>query len=600
MPPGRPTFGDVLLVRTIAALETAAPLDDGDALRAAARATPDREARLVERARALAARIGLDRDLARLRQSLPLAAAAAAVLVALLTWSLLRAVIGDGRSINAIAAFASVLGLHFLSLAAWLLALPFAAASAGGGGRWGGALGRFALGIAARWPALGGANGPALLEAGFGLLRRERLLPWVLACLSHAIWALAFMVLLPLLFWVFAFSAYRLSWETTILSADFFVDFVRLTGTLPQALGLPVPEADAVRAVAGGAADHRLWAWWLLGCTFAYGLLPRLVLALVCWTVWRTRSRSMRLDLAEPGVRRALARLDALATTHVVDAEHAPAPGSLAPPQRAAGPANGAPMLVGFELPERAAWPPEGLAASWPVVRRIAGSASERRTVLELLAAERPRALLVVCDGATSPDRGTARFLREALAQAGRGALLLVAQAGGTRGINRGRWSAWLEASALAAPLALLTDSAAADAWQRGEVSWPAKNPAARDDERAARPAAADPCDPSHGSGQATEPAAADRSNPSHGSNQAIKPAAADQADPSHGSGQATEPAADDRADPSHVRGQVADPAAADRVNSSQGSGQAAKPPAADQAAATDGSAAPTRRADPS
>ncbi|WP_309626487.1 DUF2868 domain-containing protein [Methylibium sp.] len=456
-------FGDVLVTRTIGALEEAGPLDDAEALRAAALATPGREGRIVERARLLARRIGLDKDLARLRQGLPLVAFAAAVVVVLLTWSLLRAVIGEGRSINAITAFASVLGLHLASLALWLVALPWAAASARSDGRLGGALGRIALWLTAHWPVLGGRNGPELMKAGVELLRRERLLPWAFGFMSHAIWTLAFALLLPVLFWVFAFSAYRLSWETTILPSEFFVSFVRLTGWLPAALGLPTMDARALRTAGGPDADHRLWAWWLMGCTFAYGLLPRLALTLLCWAVWRLRSEALRLDTAEPYFRKLLNRFDALNTSRVVDAEQAPQLDEAARRTPATHDRAGPLVLVGFELPAELPWPPDGLSAQGHVSRRISGTGDERRAVLDLLAGARAGKILFVCNGATSPDRGTARVMREATVHVGAAALLLV-DAGGARGVNLPQWTAWLKTAALDAT-EVFTKVADANAW---------------------------------------------------------------------------------------------------------------------------------------
>ena len=69
-------------------------------------------------------------------------------------------------------------------------------------------------------------------------------------------------------------------------------------------------------------------------------------------------------------------------------------------------------------------------AASGPALR-IAGGARERAQALGQLMAARPASLLLVCHAPSSPDRGTARFLREAAFQAGRSALLLVAAQGG-------------------------------------------------------------------------------------------------------------------------------------------------------------------------
>ena len=88
-----------------------------------------------------------------------------------------------------------------------------------------------------------------------------------------------------------------------------------------QLLGFAVPDAAAVQGVGNAAAgaaqplaSQREWAWWLMGCVLAYGLLPRALLLLL--SLWRWHGGRRRLagqvDMADPYVRRIVARLDAL------------------------------------------------------------------------------------------------------------------------------------------------------------------------------------------------------------------------------------------------------------------------------------------------
>ena len=123
------------------------------------------------------------------------------------------------------------------------------------------------------------------------------------------------------------------------------------------------------------------------------------------------------------------------------------------------GTAPGAPgslAVLGFELPPEVPWPLPGLPVGTQPPERIAGSARERQAVLTRLAATRPESLLLVVHGPSSPDRGTARFVREAARCAARVALLPLG-AGGA-----GRWRQWLDsegfealASVESAPLAI-------------------------------------------------------------------------------------------------------------------------------------------------
>lgn len=76
--------------------------------------------------------------------------------------------------------------------------------------------------------------------------------------------------------------------------------------------------------------------------------------------------------------------------------------------------------------------------------RRVAGSFDERRTVLNELANTLPHLVLVVCDVASSPDRGTERFLREVCSYVDRGAILLTASNRSSQAYAL-RWSRWIE-----------------------------------------------------------------------------------------------------------------------------------------------------------
>ncbi|MDO5087209.1 MAG: DUF2868 domain-containing protein, partial [Comamonadaceae bacterium] len=279
-----------------------------------------------------------------------------------------------------------------------------------------------------------------------------------------------------------------------------------LTGWLPAQLGFAVPDAATVRQAASGmlgtsgtamnagAGGQRAWAFWLLGCVAVYGLLPRAVLAALC--LWRWRAGLARLaeadavvDTASPYVRRIFTRLDALAPAQVVDAEQRPPAAALPPPAPAGQP--GTLALIGFERPPELPWPPEG----WPATLRaqpllnLAGSSAERQAALAQLAATRPWRLLVACAPHASPDRGTARFLREAARHATHAALWLpeapmpaadpADPAAPASADARGpaRWRDWLQAEDLAPRITLLHGPQAA-AWAGEDAPLAAPAPA--------------------------------------------------------------------------------------------------------------------------
>ena len=447
--PRRTRFREVLLAEAVAAQEReTGPLSDAGELAAAHGASAGLDGRIAERAWRLARREGLLADLAALQRRLPLLLLAGAALVAGSAYAILAAVVGEGRSINVVMAFASLLGLHGAALLLWLVAVLR-------GGR-GGGLPASLLALATR------RLSPArrrLLQAAEAVSARAGLAPWAFGLASHVMWLLAFAVVITGLWFAFAFHAFRLGWETTILGPGDFLGFVRVTSWLPEKLGFPAAAA-AWQSDVTPVERHRLLAWWLIGCTLAYGLLPRLLLALACALACRRRAARLGLDTAAPWARRLASRFQRLDTGTVVDAD----PGRAAAGAAAAPvpPATGPLALVGFELPPEAPWPIQPFAAAAACTRRIEGREDERLALAEGVAAEAPGRLLLAVDGAASPDRGTGHFIRSLGPQDRAIGLLLTEQSG--RRSDARRWRQWLRDEDLDA-VTLLPDAEAARRW---------------------------------------------------------------------------------------------------------------------------------------
>ncbi|WGT63485.1 DUF2868 domain-containing protein [Variovorax paradoxus] len=405
-------FPDAVITEAIRWTEEKGPLDDAQAMRAASSRTADVHARITARALQLGERIGLQPELARARQWGPWVLLGLVALVVAAGLGLAGNVVGGGeRHINVIVALVSLLGIHLLTLLLWLagLWLPLASFNTS-------SLGWVWLSLTAR--VAGGKRGqaPVLVRAATGLLTRARLLPWAFGLVSHGIWALSFSVVLAALLFALAFRSYTLSWETTILDPAFFVRAVQALGWAPAQLGFPVPDAATVLSATPNAAAQRTWALWLTGCIVVYGLLPRVALVLLSAVVWCRRRAALHPDWSDAYYRKLTARFAALAPPAIVDADPGRAPG-IAPAGLAPSELLDTLFVIGFELPSDMAWPPAGLPAAQ--VQRIDGSAPSRRALLDQLALARPRAVLLVCHAASSPDRGTERFLREVLAHCG-------------------------------------------------------------------------------------------------------------------------------------------------------------------------------------
>ena len=459
---GESDFQDAVITEAVHLVEESGPLDDAQAVREALALRRDGAGRIVERARVLGARIGLQDELARARSWAPWVLLALVAVIVLTGLALAGSVVGGAeRNINVVVALVSLLGLHLFTLMLWLvgLVMPLGSIHASFGWIW--------LALTAR--VAGGKRGqaPILLRACTRLLARARLLPWTLGLVSHAIWSLSFAVVLAVLLFALAFRNYTLSWETTILEPTFFVRGVQLLGWAPAWLGFPVPDAQTVVSPVAGSSGQRDWALWLTGCIVVYGLLPRVLLALISGAVWQARKKALRPDLSQPGYRRLLARFDALAPRQIVDADPG-SPPHLTPHGLPDGDTIDTLVAIGFELPDELRWPPVTLDGANATVLRVDGSAGARRELLDTLMRTRPRRVLVGCSAASSPDRGTERFLREVASRSGECRLWLLGGATTDEGARQ-RWLTWLAEVGLDSIPAVDTPAAALRGWETAQ-----------------------------------------------------------------------------------------------------------------------------------
>lgn len=431
-------------------MEEAGPLDDEVELRRAFDMGQTRQEQVRIRNWLLARRLGLAQELLRWQQLLIWMLLALGLGMALAGLTAARGVLSADGSINAMGALVSLLLLPTLTLLLWLLGLAAARWLPSGSGQStrGASFARLALALLARLPHRSQGHAGLLARAFISLLQRQRLWPWFSGLISHIVWLVALLLMLGALLYGFSFKAYTLSWETTILGPEFFQKLVSITGLLPALLGFPVPEAAQVAQAAQRSAEaisdqQQAWAWWLMGCVFAYGIVPRLVAGLFCMGNWRFGVADLaRVDTSDPYVQNLMRRLDGLGPLpQVSDAEHSVADGRGLPLGQL--PLDATPegaLAIGFEWPADLPWPPpalEGVASC-----RMLGESAERKQLLAELSS-RPRArLALVVHAPSSPDRGTGRFLRLLAAHAGQ--LALCPLAARDAHVSR-RWRDWLQ-----------------------------------------------------------------------------------------------------------------------------------------------------------
>lgn len=420
-------FGRLVLTQALGRWEEEGqPLDDGPALRALA--ATERQAQMLERAERLLPLTPLPshwRELRRLALGLGLAAA---LLLWLAGGGILGRALGGGHSINVLLAWWAVLGVNLLALLAWtVLALL------GGAGLGGGLGGLSGWALALLRPRLAREKRLLLAEAG-ALARRGRLLPWLTGLFSHAVWALVMGLVLAGLWWAFAFSAYRLGWESTILAGADFAQWVHGLGRLPALLGFPNPAPDSLNRWVGSPEGHRLLALWLLGCTVVYGLLPRLLLLGLCALMLAWRQRRLTLDAAAPWYQSLARRLDRLSPARVLDAGPDDAP-AVAP--RGAVADRGPWALLAYETEPRQPLPQALAGAALAVLISDGGAAQQGELMQALRQLPAGLPLLVAVRATATPDRALQRWLQRLREQGHGCALCLLAPASDA---DRRRW----------------------------------------------------------------------------------------------------------------------------------------------------------------
>jgi hypothetical protein len=383
--------------------EHAGTLDDLEANRLARTAGGDLPSRIQRRALWLADRDGLRAALTHWLQGARLALVLLMILAVLSGAGLAFTALGQ-TPVNVFWALGSLLGLNLILLLSWALGLVFA-------GEHGATLGRLWIWLSEKFArdAKAAQLAPALLL----MLQRKKLNRWALGTLVNGLWLLAMLSALILLLTLMASRRYGFVWETTILSADTFINVTQTLGALPALLGFNVPTEAMIRASGDGALDiesaRQAWATWLVGVLVVYGVLPRLLLALLCFWRWNSGKAALRLDLNLPGYAQLRERL--MPTSERLGINDA-APAQLHRVESGVSEhsSDGA-LLVAIELDDQRPWPP-----ALPKTVSNAGildSRESRHKLLEQLSRFPPARLLIACDPRRSPDRGSLALIAE-------------------------------------------------------------------------------------------------------------------------------------------------------------------------------------------
>lgn len=388
--------------------EQAQPLEDSEASRQARKTGGSLQQRIVERAHWLARRDNLTQALKHWIQSAWLAFILLVGLALLSGCGLALSSLDNAeQTINIFHALIALLGLNSLMLLIWLIVLPMVSPTNG-------TLAQLWLwltnSLSRRQEAMQLA--PALLV----VLQQHRLDRWLLGIITNGLWFSALLAALGCLLLMLATRHYGFTWETTILDGHTFVSITLTLGKPLTWLGIPIPDPNIILNSGydnGSPQDPQagiLWSNWLIGSLLIYGLLPRLILGILCLLTWRMKIRRLQLDLSQPGYSRLHERLQpSQQPLGVVDQEQPPTVTFLTTTYPHGG--SGA-ILTAIELDNLRQWPPSDIPPGIGVTD-IVDSREQRRQLLEQLSLNPPQRLLIACDSRRSPDRGTTALIRE-------------------------------------------------------------------------------------------------------------------------------------------------------------------------------------------
>jgi hypothetical protein len=379
-------------------------LEDSEANRLARNSSGTFSQRIRQRAQWLAKRDGQLNALRHYQQGMRLAMAMLLLLASFSGVALATAALGDGqRPVNLLWALSSLLGLHLLMLGGWLLSWLLPSTS-------GGTLERLWLWLSAKLAR--DAQAAQLIPALMLLLQQQRLNRWALGLLSHGLWLLTLSSAGLTLLLLLASRRYGFIWETTLLPSASFVQLTNTLGAVPALLGFHLPDSNMIAASTHVLVDdtsRQAWASWLLGVLLVFGLLPRLVLLLLCWAGWQRGKSRLTLDLNLPDYQ--------LLRAHLQPSSERLGINAIAPelpphhPATASTLASSGALLVAIELDPQRPWPP-------PLPKTVADagvldSREQRQHLLEQLSRFPPARLAIACDPRRSPDRGTLALLGE-------------------------------------------------------------------------------------------------------------------------------------------------------------------------------------------
>lgn len=240
---------------------------------------------------------------------------------------------------------------------------------------------------------------------------------WAAGKISHRFWLATLGGMLIAMLLLLVVRQYTFNWESTLLSDNSFIRVVQGLAWLPELLGFPVPDTQAIlnSRLHNHMASARQWSGLLIGSMVVYGMVPRALAWAYCH--WQTRDVAQPLPLDKPYYQHLIQQWQ----TRVIDADTQTETVTIVPKISLSD--DGQKWAVMLERPwAEAHWYRHVLGQDW----LDKGTADSRDTVAQLLEQLQQHRvqLLIGVPAQTVPDRGILRQISRLAEAAQSGAVV--------------------------------------------------------------------------------------------------------------------------------------------------------------------------------
>ena len=240
---------------------------------------------------------------------------------------------------------------------------------------------------------------------------------WAAGKISHRFWLATLGGMLIAMLLLLVVRQYTFNWESTLLSDNSFIRVVHALAWLPELLGFPVPDTQAIlnSRLHNHMASARQWSGLLIGSMVVYGMVPRVLAWAYCH--WQTRAAAQPLPLDKSYYQHLIQQWQ----TRVIDADTQTETVTIVPKISLSD--DGQKWAVMLERPwAEAHWYRHVLGQDW-LDKGTADSRDAVAQLLEQLQQHRVQ-LLIGVPAQTVPDRGILRQISRLAEAAQSGAVV--------------------------------------------------------------------------------------------------------------------------------------------------------------------------------